>query len=210
MDAMRGVHVDERDSQWERSDPRFRIFVYEGAGNAVDVVELEGASIEQALDAARSLSHENERLWSLALFERDRDGVPGLIWLSGMDYNDSPANVDQWRRRAVMQDRYLGARVLRGEQPVLPSGLRVIRLFPDWAQGWPLWENFTDRYRLAEDDLGLSAELSRALFDWNEVWLSRSEEDPEPEGWRAAGEELFARLAHELDGVAEVRPDYLF
>ena len=92
---------------------------------------------------------------------------------------------------------------------VLSNGLRVIRLFPEWVSGWPLWESFTDDYRLTGPDLGLTPELSRTLYEWNETWLTRDEDDPIPEGWREQGERLFLQLQAELDGVAEVRPEFL-
>ncbi len=92
---------------------------------------------------------------------------------------------------------------------LLPNGLRVIRLFPEWVSGWPLWENFTDNYRLSRPDLGLTPELSQALYDWNETWLMRQLDDPVPGGWREQGERLVLQLQAELAGVAEVRPELL-
>jgi len=107
-----------------------------------------------------------------------------------------------------MQERFLSARVRRGEPPLLPDGRRVIRLFPEWAPGWPLWESFTAAYRLTGDDLGLGPELSRDLRAWNDRWAARKVDDPEPEGWRAEGRRLHARLRDELAGAAEIRPEF--
>jgi hypothetical protein len=47
------------------------------------------------------------------------------------------------------------------------------------------------------------------LYDWNESWLTRHEADRIPGGWREQGEHLFRQLQAELDGVAEVRPEFL-
>lgn len=206
---MRGFYVDERDSTWERDDARYRIYVFKGADNAATTFDLLEATIEQALESAIALSNGDEHLWSLALVEDDSRGLRGLIWLSGMDYNDPPSSAREWQRRRQMQDRYLMDKHRRGMPTVLPNGLRVIRLFPEWVSGWPLWESFTDDYRRTGPDLGLTPELSRALYDWNETWLTRHEDDPIPEGWRERGERLFNQLQAELEGVAEVRPEFL-
>ncbi|MBX0301832.1 hypothetical protein K2F54_17855 [Cryobacterium sp. 1639] len=201
--------MDERDSSWERDDPRFRIYVFEGAGNAVTTVDVIDGIIEQALESAIALSKGDEHLWALALVDDQATSSRGLIWLSGMDYNSTPSTVQQWRQRQQMQNRYLRAKHLRGLPPVLPNGLRLIRMFPEWVSGWPLWENHADVYRPTGTDLGLSRALSDALYAWNEVWLSRQEDEPEPVGWREQGQELFESLSRELHDIAEVRPEYL-
>ncbi len=206
---MRGLPSDERDSTWERDDARYRLYVFTGPDNAVTTTDIVEATIEEALECASTLSQGDEHLWSLALVENDVRGMPGLIWLSGMDYNDPPGTPREWQRRKQMQDRYLSARSRRSEPVVLPNGLRLIRVFSEWVSGWPLWESFTDAYRLTGADLGLTPELSDALLEWNEVWLLRPEEDPLPPGWEDEGLRLVARLRMELDGIAEVRPEFL-
>ena len=206
---MRGFPVDERDSTWERDDARYRLYVFKGAGNSVTTIDIVEATIEQALESALALSNGDEHLWSLALVENDSRGMRGLIWLSGMDYNDPPSTAWEWERRRQMQDRYLMAKSRRGEPAVLPNGLRLIRVFPEWVSGWPLWENFTDEYRRTGPDLGLTQQLSDALLEWNRTWLARQEDDPVPTGWEDEGNRLVARLRSELDGIAEVRPEFM-
>ncbi|WP_454118363.1 hypothetical protein [Microbacterium lacticum] len=206
---MRGYLVDERDSTWERDDAHYRIYIFEGAGNEVTTFDLEGATVEEALEQASAMSGADERLWSLALVENDARGLRGLIWLSAMDYNDPPGSAREWQRRRQMQDRYLLARSRRGESNVLPNGLRLIRVFPEWVSGWPLWESFSDEYHLTGSDLGLSSDLSTALFAWNDAWQSRDVDAPLPEAWEEHGRVLVARLRSELEGVAEVRPEFL-
>lgn len=208
---MRAEYVDERDSSWERDDPRFRVFVFRGPGNAVTAVDLVDATVEDALESARALSNGDEDLWSLALIDDDSRGVRGLVWLSGMDYNDSPLTSVEWRRRRQMQERYLMAKVRRGLEPLLPNGLRLIRVFPEWGTRSPTWESFNDDYNLEGESLGLSPDLSRALVDWNHEWQARSEDEPlaDPDGWRERGLELVHRLRKELAGIAEIRPDFL-
>ncbi|SDH56276.1 hypothetical protein [Microbacterium pygmaeum] len=206
---MRGFAVDERDSTWERDDARYRLYVFTGSDNIVTTTDIVEATIEQALESALAMSNGDEYLWSLALVETDARGMRGLIWLSGMDYNDPPTTAWEWQRRRQMQDRYLMAKSRRGPAPVLPNGLRLIRVFPEWVSGWPLWENHTDEYRLTGPSLGLSPELSDALFNWNEAWLNRQEDDPLPPGWEDEGQRLVLELRSALHGVAEVRPDFL-
>ncbi|MET0886192.1 MAG: hypothetical protein ABWX92_07050 [Mycetocola sp.] len=206
---MRTIEVDERDSTWERDDPRFRLYVFKGADNAVTTLDILNATIEEALETAIALSHGDKHLWSLALVEQDARGMRGLIWLSGMDYNDPPGTAREWQHRRQMQNRYLAARGRAGEAPVLPNGLRLIRVFPEWVAGWPLWESFTDAYRLTGPDLRLSQSLSDELYQWNESWLRRGEDDPVPDGWRERGLELVHQLQGEMAGVAEVRPEFL-
>lgn len=206
---MRGFSVDERDSTWERDDARYRVYVFTGPGNAVTTFDIVEATIEEALETAQSMSDGGSRLWSLALVEDDARGMRGLIWLSGMDYNDPPDTAREWQRRRQMQDRYLAAKSRRGEPVVLPNGLRVIRVFPEWVSGWPLWESFSDDYRLTGPGLALTPELSADLYDWNEAWLARPIDDPVPDGWEERGRRLAGRLRAELDGIAEVRPEFL-
>ena len=206
---MRGLPADERDSTWERDDARYRLYVFKGAGNAATTTDIFEATIEQALESALTLSDDDEHLWSLALVENDSRGMRGLIWLSGMDYNDAPTTGQEWRRRKQMQDRYLTAKNRRGEPPILPNGLRVIRVFPEWVSGWPLWEDFTADYRRTGPGLGLTRELSDDLFNWNDVWSARKVDSPLPAGWQDEGSRLVVRLRDELKEVAEVRPEFL-
>jgi len=205
---MHGFPVDERDSTWERDDARFRVYIFKGASNAATTIDLVDATVEEALGSALALSNGDEHLWSMALVENDSRGLRGLIWLSGMDYNDPPSTAREWPRRRQMQDRYLRAKSRRGEPPRLPNGLRLIRVFPEWLSGWPLWEDYTEHYRLTGPDLGLSPRLSDALFEWNEEWLRRHEDDSPPAGWEDRGLALLLQLRGELNGVAEVRPEF--
>jgi hypothetical protein len=209
IEVMRFIAADERDSTWERDDARYRVYRFEGPTNDAVTHDIVGATVEEALEAAVALSNGNEHLWALALVENDDRGMRGLIWLSGMDYNDPPESPREWQRRRQMQDRYLSERHRRGLPPVLPNGLRVIRVVPEWVSGWPLWESFTDEYHLTGPMLNLTPALSEALFAWNETWLAREVDDPLPEGWLELGTDLVRQLRIELDGIAEVRPDFL-
>ena len=54
---------------------------------------------------------------------------------------------------------------------------RVIRLFPDYARDWPLWENSTPTwdvgYTTNPEMYGLPGELARDMASWNALWESR-------------------------------------
>lgn len=204
---MRVEQVDERDSTWESSQPRFRLYVFDGPGNAVTTLDLTQCSVEQALEVAGKL--DGEKLWSLAVVTGE-GASRGLTWISGNDDNAGPSrDADDIRLRGQMHDRYLSARVIRGLAATLPNGLRVIRMFPEWGAG-PLWESFTDNYPAEPEVLGISAPLASDLAAWNDQWQDRAEDEPLPdaEGWRARGWELFERVQDELRGIAEVRPEF--
>lgn len=205
---MRGFAVDERDSTWERDDTRYRVYIFDGPDSATTTIDIVDATIEQALESGVALSDGNAKLWSLALVENDARGMRGLIWLSGMDDNDSPESARDWQRRRHMQDRYLLARRQQNLPVVLPNGLRVIRVSPEWMTAWPLWENFTDKYLRTGPELGVSEALGAELRAWNAAWNSRDEDDPLPAGWEAAGRALVTWLQAELRGIAEVRPEF--
>lgn len=211
---MRAERVDERDSNWEDDRPRFRLYTFEGAANAVETIDLWDCTVEEALEEAEATA--GDRLWSLALVH-GTGSTRGLVWLSGNDYNgidlESPTAV---RLRAAMQDRYLSARAQRDEPVVLPDGRAVIRMFPEWGLSGPLWRSFTDDYPADPAQLGLSTELIADLEAWNDAWADRHSEVnlPEPadlpdtaewleEGWR-----LFALVQKELRDTAEIRPDF--
>ncbi|MDQ0736836.1 hypothetical protein [Arthrobacter agilis] len=58
---MRAINVDERDSAWERDDARYRVYVFEGAGNAVTTVDILDATVEEALETATAMSNDDEQ-----------------------------------------------------------------------------------------------------------------------------------------------------
>lgn len=205
---MKCEHVEQEPVDREKTGPAFRLHVYDGPESATTVIDITESTLDQALEAARTFSHDDEKLWSLELVV----GPPGsgLIWLSGCDYHRLPGSASDWRQRKEMQDRYLSARSRRGLAPVLPNGLRVIRLFPEWAEIHPLWESFTDNYPTTGAALGLSTGLSDALYAWNSAWSDRDLDSDLPEGWEDHGWELYTALQSELDGVAEVRPEFGF
>lgn len=217
------IVADERDSTWERDDPRFRIYVFTAPASeadpipgsfAVQTTDVVEASIDEALEAASASADDDAQLWSLAIVEDDARGLRGLLWLSGTDYHDAPDGPRQWRARALMQDRCLRARVRRGLAPVLPDGRRVIRLFPEYGDGLLVSQSVTERYRLEPADLGLDEgrddPLVERLLAWNNAWQDIQEGDAPSAEWWDEGERLRADLQAALGDDAEVRPNYLF
>ncbi|MEO9327201.1 hypothetical protein [Gordonia aurantiaca] len=181
-------------------------FDYDGSGYSVEVVDYTDREVTSVVDDADHYFTDTGKLWSLALVAEQASGETNLTWLSGYDYREAPANTAERRRRADMQLRYLMSRSRRHEPVVLPDGLRLIRMFPEWGGAGPLWESFTENYPAEPEKLGLSASLARDLEEWNDDWAAGGPgnqlEDPMP--WLERGRELFDRVQHELRGVAEV------
>lgn len=204
---MRVVEVDERDSSWESSAPRFRLYTFEGAAGAVTTLDFLDAQIHDVLEAA-NLAGTDGRLWSIALVVDSESNGRGMVWLSGMDYNDTPTTPAEWRMRATMQDRYLMARSQRGEEPLLPDGRRVIRVFPDHGHRWPLWESFSGNYTVSPADLGLSSSLSDGLRHWYDEWEQRGIDWHPDDRWLHDGHRLVELMRAEVGTEAEVRPEF--
>lgn len=205
---MRSIRlVDERDMMFKRHDTRYRLFLYEGPENAVSVYEISECSVEGALEAAEMMSRGDELLWSLAVVVESPG--PGLIWVSGNDYNaGSQRDIKELQHRWRMQNRYLRAKLRRGEQPLLPNGLRCIRMFPEWSVDLPLWESFSEHYPCEPGELPIPTDLEQALMDWNREWQSHAESGSLPISWAENGWGLHRRLQTVLNGFAEVRPEF--
>jgi hypothetical protein len=97
MSDVRIVPVDERDSGWEQSHPRFRVYLH-GSGEAstagwTATYDVTGADVVQIIDWAQRQAGDT-RTYAVALVYDDeaRDEDPGyrrgLVWLLGMDGND--------------------------------------------------------------------------------------------------------------------------
>jgi hypothetical protein len=113
--------VDERDSGWEDSRPRFRVYLH-GSGETstagwTDTYDITGADVLQVIDWAQGQAG-HELTYAVALVrddaeeERRNPGYGrGREWLVGMDGND--VTEDRPAERAV-QERTLARR----RQPV--------------------------------------------------------------------------------------------
>jgi hypothetical protein len=91
------VSVDERDSGWEDDRPRFRVYLH-GSGEtetfgSTATYDVAGADVLQVIDWAQQQAGA-KRTYAVALVCDDRlfgRDTPerGLVWLVGMDGNDS-------------------------------------------------------------------------------------------------------------------------
>lgn len=101
--------ADERDSAWENSDPRFRVYFFEPAGDSFSsqVHDLGGCDVLQAVEWARA--HANGRLFSVALVDdpaHPHEAARGLRWILGNDANDSATTAWSAEARRRMMDGY--------------------------------------------------------------------------------------------------------
>ena len=98
VNDMHIVQVDERDSGWERSTPRFRVYLH-GSGESAtpgwtDTYDITGADVLQVIDwaqrqAGTSLTYAIALVYDDGAQEQLNPGYGrGLVWLAGMDGND--------------------------------------------------------------------------------------------------------------------------
>ncbi|KAB7739783.1 hypothetical protein GA707_20110 [Nostocoides sp. F2B08] len=107
--------VDERDSSWEDSNPRFRVY-FHGSGpdsthGWTDTYDVTGADVLQVIDWAQRQAGQ-VLTYAIALV-RDYEAAElrnpghgrGLIWLVGCDGNDSNLDHTQERRSRMLTRR---------------------------------------------------------------------------------------------------------
>lgn len=87
---------------------------------------------------------------------------------------------------------------------------RVIRVFPDYSNSWPIWESGAEMNDPTPADLGLSSELTAAMRAWYDFWLSHNRYD---RGWdsqapesasKLAGDEFINQMIFEVADFADV------
>jgi hypothetical protein len=109
------VQVDERDSHWEDSSTRYRVYFFgdssrafaRPAGYGVDTYDVTDADVLEVIAWAQE--HAGDRdLFSVALVGEDDRLGRGLTWLVGGDLNDN----DVFRK-------HRDAMVRRRDQPVV-------------------------------------------------------------------------------------------
>lgn len=186
---------------------RLLLHVFEGPEHELRTTELTGRSIAEGLELA-AVHTRFQQLWALAAITEEAE--PRMIWVSGYDYRRAPENAAEWRSRQEMQSRFLAERSRREEPLVLPDGLRVFRMFPEWGVSFPLWESCGEHHPFEPGTLDLPDSLERELGAWGRAWWSVDGEDPnESPEWFEAGRELHRRLQAALEGIAEVTPAFL-
>ena len=114
---MQVTQVDERDNGWEDHHPRFRVYLH-GSGEAstygwTDTYDIVGADVLQVIDWAQRQAG-GALTYAVALVRDDREEERrnpgygrGLVWLMGMDGNDSTDKHPEW---LAVQQRMLGRR----------------------------------------------------------------------------------------------------
>jgi len=111
--SMRVERVDERDSSWEDTAPRFRAYFFAGdpPGYAVDTQDVTEADVLEVVRWAQTEAGPT-RLYAVALVH-DNPTTPsrGVVWLVGMDANQAPRDEAQRRCLLGMHDR-------RGRRPI--------------------------------------------------------------------------------------------
>lgn len=121
---MANIHVeqvDERDSNWEQRDPRFRVYLHGSDESSThgwtDTYDITGADVLQVIDWAQrqagdTLTYAIALVSENAEYERLSPGrCRGLIWLVGIDGNDNyldPENVDPQRRMLARRREQVG------------------------------------------------------------------------------------------------------
>lgn len=107
---MRIHRSDERDSTWERSQPRFRVYFFwggeESASWSVDTYDIEGADVLDTVAWAEDKIGDGG-LYAVALVEAPEPGAErgGITWLVGMDANSTPLDDHERALLARMKDR---------------------------------------------------------------------------------------------------------
>lgn len=96
-----------------------------------------------------------------------------------------------------------------------PPARRVIRVFPDYARDWPLWENSTPSwdvgYTTDPATYGLSDQLTRNLAMWHSFWETHFDafagwdSDSSRTWWRDEGVRVVEELRLEVAAFADVQ-----
>ncbi|MBT9257817.1 hypothetical protein KMZ32_11130 [Phycicoccus sp. MAQZ13P-2] len=105
MGEVRVVRVDERDSGWEVSHPRFGVYLHgsgpESTFGWTDTYDVTGADVLQVIDWAQRQAGDT-LTYAVALVLDDPARGPtagasgrGLVWLVGMDGNTTPVDLDE-------------------------------------------------------------------------------------------------------------------
>ena len=99
VNAVQILQVDERDSYWEDGTPRFRVYLHGSEETSTygwtDTYDITGADVLQVIDWAQRQAGDALTFAVALISERDlqephdpRSGR-GLVWLVGMDGNDT-------------------------------------------------------------------------------------------------------------------------
>lgn len=144
MSSISIVPVDERDSGWEDSRPRFRVYLH-GSGETethgwTATYDITGADVLQVIDWAQAQATDR-RTYAVALVYDDKANEAtspghgrGLIWLVGGDGND---NTEDDLPRRMVQQRMLNRRAaptLVADPDKMPE--EILTIPPDKFAEW--------------------------------------------------------------------------
>lgn len=111
------AQVDERNSGWELSAPRFRVYFHGSAESSTpgwtDTYDITGADVLQVIDwvqrqAGTCLTYAIALVYDDQAQEQLQPGhVRGLVWLVGMDGNDQAVDNQEAETRRRMLARRL-------------------------------------------------------------------------------------------------------
>lgn len=115
MTGVQIEQVDERDSSWEDSRPRFRVYLHGSAESSThgstDTYDVTGADVLQVIDWAQRQAGDS-LTYAIALVCDDDDKERqdpghgrGLVWLVGMDGNDTATGGPEIRAQQRMLAR---------------------------------------------------------------------------------------------------------
>lgn len=134
MTEIRIEPVDERDSSWEDGRPRFRVYLFHSGESSThgstSTYDVTGADVLQVVDWAQRQAGD-ERTYAVALVRDDRDEERrnpghgrGLVWLVGMDGNDTPLDPgEEDRQRRMLTRRREPVRLPPSDRmPTVPPG----------------------------------------------------------------------------------------
>ena len=134
MDAIQIVHVDERSSGWENPQPRFRVYLHGSGPDSTqgwtDTYDVTGADVLQVIDWAQrqagdSFTYAVALVYDDAAREQQDPGFGrGLVWLVGVDGNDTPID-------ALEADRQRRMLVRRTDPVSIPAEDRMPHGVPD-------------------------------------------------------------------------------
>ena len=132
MNDVQIAQVDERDSGWELSAPRFRVYLH-GSGESstpgwTAAYDITGADVLQVIDWAQRQAG-SSLTFAIALVHDDQaqeqlnpGHVRGLVWLVGMDGNDQAiGNHEAETQRRMLARRLEPITVAPADQ--MPSDL---------------------------------------------------------------------------------------
>jgi len=116
MGEIQVVQVDERDSGWENSRPRFGVYLHDSGPHSTygwtDTYDVTGADVLQVIDWAQRQAGDS-LTYAVALVhddpargQMDPGSGRGVVWLVGMDGNTNPGTPEE----ADALDRMLARR----------------------------------------------------------------------------------------------------